>query len=385
MRILFLMQCLGVGGAERHIFTLAQGLTRRGHTVSLAALHVLDPDWKWLLPPDAFPVEVLFSNEPTNPFSAAIQLILAVIKVRRRVKSDSVQILYSTQWNISNMIAWLAARGLPKITLVWGALGMMSGAGRRRIGWKMRIASLCSRWVSPTVPLLIGNSDAVVAHSLSGGKRCQKNTVILNGIDVDLFQPDPRARHQVRSEWAIPENVKLIGLIGRLDPVKGHPVFLEAAARLARERQDVSFICLGEGPQHYRDQLIQTGRDLGLEDRLLWVRTRDDISPVYNALDILCSASYGEGFAYVIGEAMACGVPCVVTDVGHSAKAVGDLGVVVPPGDAEKLADGLRSMLQKLDKVQPDLLRQRIVDEFSIERMVETTETVLMEIMSEGS
>jgi glycosyltransferase involved in cell wall biosynthesis len=76
---------------------------------------------------------------------------------------------------------------------------------------------------------------------------------------------------------------------------------------------------------------------------------------------------------------MACGVPCVVTDVGDPAKIVGDAGIVVPPGDPKMLAKGLRTMLQELHEMKPHQLRERIVRRFSAETMIETTERIFME------
>jgi glycosyltransferase involved in cell wall biosynthesis len=100
---------------------------------------------------------------------------------------------------------------------------------------------------------------------------------------------------------------------------------------------------------------------------------------VYNALDIVCSPSYSQRFNNVVGEAMACGVPCVVTDVGDPVKIVGDLGMVVPPGDPQMLANALRTMLEKRHEIEPHQLRERIVRQFSVETMVEATEKILIE------
>src|SRR5207248_7530370 len=87
------------------------------------------------------------------------------------------------------------------------------------------------------------------------------------------------------------------------------------------------------------------GQSLGLGSRLIWAGTRRDMQKVYNAFDILVSSSYGEGFSNVIGEAMACGVPCVVSDVGDSARIVGSTGIVVPAREPEALAQGMHSAL----------------------------------------
>ena len=134
----------------------------------------------------------------------------------------------------------------------------------------------------------------------------------------------------MRLEWGIAECEKLIGQVGRLDPMKDHSTFLKAAALLAHERKDVRFVCVGEGPTGYRDELYSLAKTLGLASRLIWAGSRRDMPAVYNAFDVAVSSSrWGEGLPNVIAEAMACGVPCVVTDVGDSAFVVDKLGVVV--------------------------------------------------------
>jgi len=384
MRILFFLQSLGVGGVERQIFLLADHLGHRGHHVSIAALHTLDQNWKWFWDPGSVQVQLFFSRTPRGVLSAGSQLIEATLKLRNLLKREDIQLVYSTQWAISNFIAWLATRGMPDTKLIWSIRGSGSKSKTRpyRIDWKIALLSHLCKWVSASVPLMISNSEQTYVNFRARGGRCQKNVVIFNAIDVDQFRPDSEARVPVRTEWATPENEKLIGLVGRLAPVKGHPIFLKAAALLANELEDVGFVCVGDGPQPYRSQLQRLSQELGLTERLIWAGARKDMPAVYNALDIVCSPSYSEGFNNVIGEAMACGVPCVVTDVGDPAKIVGDTGIVVPPDNPHMLARGLRNMLLRLCEVEPYLLRERIVRYFSVETMVEATERILIETCS---
>lgn len=382
MRILFFLQCLGVGGVERQVFLLADHLVRRGHDVSIAALHVLDPRWRWFEGPASIRVQVFFPSTPRHVLSAASQLAGATLRLRSLLKREGVQLVYGTQRAISESIAWLATRGMPNTRLVWCSRGRggSSAVPYRRANWKMAGLSRVCTWVSASVPLMISISEASRDYLQARGYRCPKTIVIHNGIDTDRFRPDADARVRVRTDWAILENETLIGLVGRLDPVKGHPVFLEAAATLARERTDVRFVCVGDGPEPYRGQLQRLGQSLGLTDQLIWAGSRQDMPAVYSALDIVCSTSYREGFNNVLGEAMACGVPCVVTDSSDPAKIVGNTGIVVPPGDPQALVEGLVTMMQELLKDQPRLLRERIAQNFSVETIVDATEKALLEV-----
>jgi glycosyltransferase involved in cell wall biosynthesis len=164
--------------------------------------------------------------------------------------------------------------------------------------------------------------------------------------------------------------------------MKGHVVFIEAASRLAATRGDVYFLCVGDGPSRIREELEARAARLGLTGRLRFMPARPEVSEVYSALDLLTSASlFGEGFPNVVGEAMACGICCVVTDTGDSALVVGDAGIVVAPGDPGALADGWGRGLAWLDDPGRPDPRRRIETEFGVERLVERTELALVTLV----
>jgi len=145
---------------------------------------------------------------------------------------------------------------------------------------------------------------------------------------------------------------------------------------------------VGDGPDSYKSKLRALAEELRLTEKLIWAGFRDDLAAVYNALDLLTSSSYGEGFPNVVAEAMACGIPCVVTDVGDSACIVGDTGLVVPPKDPEALSNGWKEILalSQLDReARGKASRARIVEEFSVNQLVERTQTVLEGLLQLGS
>jgi glycosyltransferase involved in cell wall biosynthesis len=105
---------------------------------------------------------------------------------------------------------------------------------------------------------------------------------------------------------------------------------------------------------------------------------------VNNALDICVSSSYSEGFPNVIGEAMACGIPCVVTDAGDSAWIVGDSSLIVPPKHPEALKSAIHSLIENLgtNNYTQENIRQRIIDNFSVIQLVLKTEGVFLDSIS---
>ncbi len=141
------------------------------------------------------------------------------------------------------------------------------------------------------------------------------------------------------------------------------------------------FVVVGDGPQAYRQRLVEQAHSLGLDKRLVWAASRRDVTQVYNALDICCSASlFGEGFPNVVGEAMACDVPCVVTEVGDSAWVAGDTGIAVAPNDCQALSEAIARLSGLSRQARASLgrqARQRVVENFSSRVMVGHTEDAL--------
>jgi glycosyltransferase involved in cell wall biosynthesis len=316
---------------------------------------------------------------------APMELARATVELRRFLKRKEIEILYAYEGNVARFIAWVVALGLRDTKVVWG----VQGAGQRNIredyDWKLALPFYMCKWISGFVPALISNSEAGYRDRKERGYRCTTQLFIDNGFDVDRFKPDPAARARVRSEWKI-ENEYLIGVVGRIAPSKGLPTFLKAAALIAEKRKDVRFACVGSGAPDYLAKLRRQAADLGIADIVIWAEAVEDVVGVYNAIDILCVSAYGgEGFPNVLGEAMACGVPCVATDVGDAKKIVGELGIVVPSEEPKMRADGLERMLQRLNKIDYLELRERIVRRFPLEAMVNNTEGALTHVLGPQS
>jgi glycosyltransferase involved in cell wall biosynthesis len=183
---------------------------------------------------------------------------------------------------------------------------------------------------------------------------------------------------ELRKEWKVPASSKIIGLVGRLDPMKDHETFVAAARILAARRTDVHFVCFGEGVEPHHSRISALLRDSGLDDRMQLHPFSHEMPAVYSAFDIATSASaFGEGFSNAIGEAMACGTPCVVTDVGDSRLIVGDTGTTVPIRNPMALASAWEHKLSQIGPLSSDACRLRIVTEFSVDRLVDRTAQAL--------
>lgn len=373
MKILFFIDTLKTGGAERQISQLAQGLAQRGHDISVVTVYSGGQYWDWLQNRQGIQVQALFETKTKSVIIAGLQLAWSVVKLRHLLRKNSFKIVYSTLY-ISNLIAWLAIQGKPEVNLVWGIR-----ASSLKLNWKRALPFYLCKLVSASVPLLIANSQAGLTYHKTQGYRCKSSVIVPNGIDTCQFCPNSEAGIKVHEEWRVSEGETLIGIVGRLDPIKDHPTFLQAAALLGKQHKDVRFVCVGDGSMDYRQELCRLAEKLGLAELIIWAGERTDMPAVYNALDIVCSSSLSEGFPNVIAEAMACGVPCVVTDVGDSASIVGQAGLVIQPGNTEALVDAwLQLIVQK--PIAKETCRERIVKEFSLLTLVNKTETILKEL-----
>ena len=210
--------------------------------------------------------------------------------------------------------------------------------------------------------------------------------VIPNGFDLDAFFPDKQAREKVRKELGINDKIIVIGFVARFDPQKDHKNFFEAAKIVHKIYPKVHFFLCGDGISWKNEKLREWIEKSGVEKVTHLLGRRDDIKNVYNSIDIFCSSSYGEGFPNVIGEAMACGIPCVVTNVGDSAIIVGDTGFVVPPKNPESLDEAIIKMIEIGEEKRKELgkrARKRIEESYSIEKIVKNYEQLYKKVCVE--
>lgn len=238
------------------------------------------------------------------------------------------------------------------------------------------VARLCA-WLSHIVPIRIAccAQRALEVHRQQG-YAAHKLVVIRNGYDVTQFAPDTEARSRLRAEWGVGERW-LIGLVARFEAQKDHKNLLDSLAELKRKNFDFTAVLVGYGLHENNSQLVAWLKTLGLTERVMLLGPRNDIPAVMNALDVhVLSSAYGEAFPNVVAEAMACGTPAVVTDVGDAAAMVGDTGWVVPPKDAAALTQALSEVHDAMHDdegwcARKRAARERVVNNFSLDRMVQ--------------
>jgi glycosyltransferase involved in cell wall biosynthesis len=372
MKVLFFIRDLAVGGSQRQLAVLAAGLARRGHDVEVIVLYA------------GGALEALLGGSSARVLSigksSRWHAFTPLARLRRIFLSERPDLVYAFLPTQTTLAALLLPPRF-KTKLVFGLR-----AGGVQLDQYDALNALTYRseaWLSRRADLAIANARAVRADAIRRGLPADRIAVIMNGIDADAMRTDADAGRAIRRAWGLSGDHFVIGCAARLDPMKDHANLLHAAASFVRENSDARFVCIGDGPAAYRLQLTTLADSLGLADRVLWVRDIGDMTAAYNAFDIATlSSAFGEGFPNMVGEAMACGVPVAVTDVGDVRLITGELGEVVPPKNPDLLCSAWRRLRQRLAQ-DPGLryeARDRIVVNYSLDTMVRRTEDILSQL-----
>jgi glycosyltransferase involved in cell wall biosynthesis len=275
-------------------------------------------------------------------------------------------------------------------------------SGRPKLLWNIRCSRVPFKNYRPLTGLMVkacsrlsSIPDAIIVNSMAGisehirhGYLSSRMHLIPNGINTQHFRPDPEARSSVRRELGISNDVMIIGNVARWDPLKDHSTFIRAAAQIVQDYEKVYFLLAGDGITYETQELSSLIEGSGLKKRMVLLGPRNDIHKITAAFDIACSSSVTEGFPTTVGEAMACGIPCVVSDVGDSATIVGESGRVVPPGDPFALSIACRDLIEMGDARRRELgrkARELIASKYELTSVVKEYEKLYTNLLSEGN
>jgi len=239
------------------------------------------------------------------------------------------------------------------------------------------VAKLCAR-LSGIIPksIICCAEEAMRVHIVLGYEK-RKMTLIPNGYDISLFKPSEELRFSFRNEFELNSKTLVFGMVGRFHPQKNHIGLIKALSIVKKSYNDFKFILIGSDLNDDNFILSNEIKNQNLESNILMINQRSDMPAVMNALDInVLSSSSGEGFPNVLAEAMACGTPCVTTNVGDAAQIVSDTGWVSPPNDHIALAKALIEAIEEKNNdkqswvLRKQNCRDRIVLNFSLDKMI---------------
>jgi glycosyltransferase involved in cell wall biosynthesis len=307
---------------------------------------------------------------------------LLVMRLARWIRESRPDVI-QTWMDHANLVGGLAAHLAGRVPVIWDIQHSVlePEIERRRTIFVDRACALLSRRI-PTQIVCCSEVSRCVQEKL--GYVPEKLQVIPNGVDPEQFRPDPIAPVSVRNELGLPADIPLIGMAARFHAQKDHRNFAEAAALLHVQVPRVHFLLCGDGVTHDNPQLVKWIVDAGIQAHCHLLGPRQDMPRLFAAMDIATTSSIsGEGFPLVIVEAMACGTPCVVTDVGDSALIVGEAGMVVAPGNPQMLAGAWREMIEASHDVRRHMgtiARRRVQQHFALSAIVQCYETMYAEL-----
>lgn len=371
LRVMHVITGLGQGGAEAVLFRLA---TYPGQAIEHTVVSLTDFG--------AYGERLRATGVTVHSLGMArgrVSLggIFTLRALMRQARPDVVQ----TWMYHADLIGGLVARLAGIRAVAWCIRN--SGAHLERSSRSARVVlKLCammSRWVPAAI--ICAAQDAASRH-VRLGYHAHSMTVIPNGYDLSRFTPDADAGRRMREQWGIAENALKLGSVARWDPLKDHANLLNALSIVRRGDEFPTLRCVLIGRDMTVDNVPLNAliSALGLRDNVVLAGPSDTIPAVMNGLDLHVLSSCAEGFPNVVAEAMACGTPCVVTNVGDAGFIVGDTATVVPPEQPQALAEGIVAMLRAVVQQGRDRVgqagRDRVLSEFDLARMVQAYATV---------
>ncbi len=373
INILFVQNTMGIGGSERAMADLIRGLDRDRFRPVLCCLYGLGPFGEEL---QAEGYEVYYD------LVSAKYDARSILKVAAIMRQEKTCILYVPNALLNVFVGRLAAvlARVPRCVLIFQSYDTL----------KVQFMSCTTQaklWLTETLTLrhfdrYVAVAGAHKAH-LVATKRIppEKTVVIHNSVDLRRFD-SPVDVPAVRRSYGIPDGARVVAKVAALLPKKTHDVFLRAAALLLEDIPDAHFVIAGDGPE--RDKLEAMARNLRIADQVSFLGNVRDIPALLKSIDLSVLSSVHEAFPLALLESMAAARPVVATDVGSVSEMVvdGSTGFLVPPGVPDQFAQAMVRVLSdpELAREFGEEGRKRVEQEFTTERMISQTESLLVEL-----
>lgn len=362
--ILHIITGLGVGGAEMMLFRLLAHSQKVGTPTAVLSLTELGHVGKKIerLKVPVFSLELKPGQIP-GPLTL-FRLLNIVYQLRPRVIQG-----WMYHGNITGSLVKMLLTG--KTRLYWNIRQTLNTLDEEK--WLTARMIMLNSKLSRFADKVVFNSELSAKQHRELGFSDNNMLVIPNGFDLSEYAPNSNHYRSLRNEIGIPENSVLVGHIARFHPKKDHELLFRAMCKVFPNCPEVHLLIVGRDTDQLVSKFSTAEIGASISNRVHVLGERTDTRRIFPALDVVVSSSaWGEGFPNVIGEAMSCGVSCVVTDVGESARLVGETGLVVRPQDQEALANAIINRLSlppSERKRLGHLCRKRIKDYYSIDRI----------------
>ena len=367
--IIILLSALGRGGAQRQAVVTGLGLQRLGHDVTFVSLRgsaALDAE----VVDGGGTLRLLGSNRRMGGLLGRLRFLFDPATGR-------ADVIYSYM-PAANVTATLVTFLRRRPANVWGLRD--SGLVMANYGRATRLLDWAARHLARRPQTIVCNSTAAVEYYGSHGYPRDRMVVIPNGIDVDRFTPDSAIRESTRRSFGFGPDDVVVVCLARFDPMKGQADLVRALADLVAAHPNARLLLCGDHSDADALAVRSLAEELGVHDRVSVRQGSPRPEDVLRASDVLAMPSrYGEGFSNVVAEALACGLPVVVSDVGDAGRIAGAFGHVVAPSNTTQLTDALIAAIERPGELgTPDERRRHVCEQFSIEVLVDTTSSQLI-------
>jgi glycosyltransferase involved in cell wall biosynthesis len=374
MKILHVITCLGVGGAET---MLAKVLGALGPRVDARVVSLTDDG------PIGERIRALGVETKALGMRRGIPDLRGVLKLAREIRAFRPDIVQTWMYH-ADLVGGLAALLTGRPPVIWGVRG--ADLDPTTAKWTtLGTLQLCA-WLSRAIPArIVSNSVRGRDFHVARGYSDRKTVVVPNGFDLEAFTPREGLREEVRSELGIPRDAPLVGMVARYHAQKDFQNFSMAAGALAVAEPRARFLLCGEGVTSQNHELTRWLREAGVLERTFLLGRRSDVPRILASLDLFTLSSATEGFPNALGEAMACAVPCVATDAGDSGYVMGDAGRLVPTRDPAALAAAWRDVLRLPEREREELRergRRRVSENFTIAAVARQFEALYEDVRS---
>ena len=299
---------------------------------------------------------------------SAFKGILKLRKITRSVKPD---VIHSWMYH-GGLFALLAPRGSKRILGIRQALHDQS-KDKTTTRFIIKLLALFSKRFN----VITYNSHTSKLQHETRGYSPKNALVIHNGFDLTELYPNKEAGRKLRKAAGISDDVFVFGNISRHHPIKNHIGLLQAFSDVYHNAKNVFLLMAGPGIDSSNRHLTEIIKSQQLQNNVLLMGETNDVLPSLNACDVYVSSSFSEAFPNTIGEAMACGVPCIATDVGDCSYIIGKAGLIIPVNDHKALVNAMTKLFESTEKERKQLgvmALQRIQENFQIASMTQSYE-----------
>ncbi|MFW0694307.1 glycosyltransferase [Aliarcobacter butzleri] len=367
IKLVLSIRSLNVGGAERQFIELVKNIDKDKFEVYVCTMYggVQEAIVKSI-------ENIIYYNLGKK---GRYDIFKFYYNYKKLLKTINPDVIYSFKEEM-NIFSYFCK---PKKTkIIWGF--RTSDKNLSLYGKLFQLLFWTQKKFSSKVNMIISNSNASIIYHKRHGYNISKFIVIPNGIDINKFKRNLEDRKIFRAKYELKDSDIAIGIVARINYIKGYIVFTNVLKRLMQEFNNVYIFSVGGGDEKIKQEcedILGSFNNI----RFKWLGNKTNIEKIYSGLDIVCSSSLGEGFSNSIAEAMSCELPCVVTNVGDSAYIVDKYGIVVEPNNVESLYNGLKKMIQSDYTELGILSHNRIKENFSTQKMITRTENLIKEVL----